>query len=116
MWLICLRPQHYALEKAKGLATKEDIEEITCKVEGVRSEVSVKLELIKWELGKKATIHWLAAEKEFEALAEIGKALYELKSATMSLRPSMDVVDSNEPVMDKHNSRYQDWIKSYEIF
>jgi hypothetical protein len=56
----------------------------------------------------------LAAEKEFEALAEIGKALYDVKYATMNLRPAMDRYDPNEPVMDRHNRRYNEWVKSFE--
>jgi tetrahydromethanopterin S-methyltransferase subunit G len=55
----------YTSKKAEGLATKEDIAEITRKVEEVKGEVSLSLELRKWELGKKATIHRLAAEAEF---------------------------------------------------
>ncbi|HEU0143434.1 MAG TPA: hypothetical protein VFQ47_01495 [Nitrososphaera sp.] len=115
-WIARSYLDSYVRKKGENLATKEDIEEITRKVEGVKSEVSVKLELIKWELGKKATIHRLAAEKEFEALAEIGKALYELQSATSSLRPQMDMVGPNEPIIERHNRRYQDWLKSFEAF
>lgn len=71
----------YLRKKGENLATREDVEKITRIVEGVKSEVSVQLELVKWELGKKAIVHRLAAEKEFEALAEIGKALYDLQSS-----------------------------------
>lgn len=109
-------PNAYALEKAKGLATKEDIGEITRRVEDVKSEVSLKLELIKWELSKRATIHRLAAEKEFNALAEIGKALYELQLATRNLRPTFQEIDPDEPEIERHQKRYQEWAGSHDAF
>ena len=108
--------ESYLKTKGEHLATKQDIEEITRKVEGVKSEISIRLELIKLELGKKATIHRLAAEKEFAALTEIGKALDDLQGATSLLRPSMDRVDPNEPLMERHNRRYRDWVKSFDLF
>ena len=106
----------YASEKAKGLATKEDIAEITRKVEEVKGEVSLQLELIKLELSKKATIHRLAAEKEFAALGEIGKALFELQLATTGLRPSFDQFDPSEPEQERHNRRYKEWARSHDAF
>jgi len=109
-------PNAYALEKARGLATKEDIGEITRKVEDVKSDVSLKLELIKWELSKKATIHRLAAEKEFSALAEIGTALYELQLATRNLRPTFQEIDPNEPEKERHARRYGEWAKTHDVF
>lgn len=106
----------YALEKAKGLATKEDIGEITRKVEDVKSEVTLKLEYIKSELSKKATIHRLAAEREFCALAEIGKALFELELATRNLRPTSQQIDPNEPEKERHVRHYNEWTKSHNAF
>jgi hypothetical protein len=108
--------ESYLRKKGENLATKEDVAEITRKVEEVKSEVSVKLELLKWQLGKKATIHKLAAEKEFEALTEIGAALYTMKMATISLRPIMDRIDPNESEEQRHNRRYQQWAKSHDSF
>jgi hypothetical protein len=106
----------YASEKGKGLATKEDIGEITRTVENVRHEVSTSIELLKWQLGKRATIHRLASEKEFEALGEIGKALFELQLTTTGLRPSFDRIDPNEPEQERHNRRYAAWAKSHDTF
>jgi hypothetical protein len=115
-WMIKSYLDSYLKGKGANLATKEDVEEITRKVEGVKTDFSLRLEAIKWELGKKATVHRLAAEKEFEALGEIGKALFEMKFVTMGLRPAMDTIDPNEPVMDRHNRRYNLWVKSFEAF
>ena len=106
----------YATEKAKGLATKEDVEEITRKVEGVKSELTINQELIKWELSKKAIIHRLAAEKEFAAMENIGKALVELQLTTRSLRPTMDFIDPNEHEEERHKRRYNDCVVSRNSF
>lgn len=106
----------YATEKGKALATKEDIGEITRTVENIRHEVSTNLELLKWQLSKRATIHGLAAAKEFEAMGEIGKALYELQLTTTGLRPSFDQFDPNEPEQERHNRRYKAWAESHDTF
>jgi hypothetical protein len=42
----------YSSEKGKNLATKEDIEEITRKIESVKSEYLIELETVKVELSK----------------------------------------------------------------
>jgi archaellum component FlaC len=106
----------YSAEKAKGLATKEDIGEITRQVESVKSELSLSLEIVKLELSKKATVHRIAAEKEFQALAQIGEALFELQMATQNLRPTMDKYDPDEPPMERHNRRYMAWAKSHDAY
>ena len=115
-WFVRSYFESYLRKKGENLATKEDIADITRKVEEIKSEVSVKPELLKWQLGKKATIHKLAAEKEFEALKEIGATLYTIKLATMNLRPIMDRVDPNESEDERHNRRYQEWAKSHDSF
>ena len=115
-WLITKYFPSYFSEKGKNLATKEDIEEITRIVEDVKSKVSVNIELIKWELSKKATVHRLAAEKEFQALTEIGEALYELQIATMNLRPAMDIVDPDEPAEKRYARRYGEWAQRHDDF
>lgn len=52
----------YAKQKGKNLATKEDISEITSKVEEVRSQHTAQLERLKIDLGvlaKKMTYFWM---------------------------------------------------------
>jgi len=110
----------YAAEKGKGLATKEDVGEITRTVEQVKSNIAMSLELIKLELGKKATIHRLAAEREFEALTEIGRFLYELQLATMGLRPlgiqRIPLNETEEQKQEKYQRRYDEWAKGHDAF
>ena len=110
----------YAAEKGRGLATREDIGDITRTVEEVKSNVAMSLELIRLELGKKATIHRLAAEKEFEALTEIGTHLYELQMATMGLRPlgiqRIDLNESEEQEREKYQRRHKEWAKRHDSY
>lgn len=106
----------YSAEKAKGLATKEDIGDITRQVESVKSELSLSLEVVKLELSKQATVHRLAAEKEFQALSLIGEALFDLQMTTQNLRPQMDRINPDEPEMERHNRRYEAWAKSHDAF
>lgn len=42
----------YSSEKGKNLATKEDIEEITRKIESIKSEYLIELEIVRVELSK----------------------------------------------------------------
>src|SRR5689334_21698644 len=96
----------YLRKKGENLATREDVEGLTRKVDEVKGVVAAKLELFKWELGRKATIHRLAAEREFQALAEISDCLHELELATASLLPYFERVDPNEPEEQRHAKRF----------
>jgi hypothetical protein len=108
--------QSYVRKKGENLATKEDVEEITKKVEEIKGAISEKLELVKLEVGKRATVHRLAAEREFAVLSQIGDALYELAVSTEKLRPIVDYVDPNESESERRNRRYAEWVSSYNSF
>ena len=75
------------------------------------------MELIKWELGKKATIHRLAAESEFKALTEIAKHLYEIQLATENLRPTWiqrtDLNETEEEEREKYRRRRRERPKEW---
>jgi hypothetical protein len=113
-----LRPfsDSYIREKAKNLATKEDIEEITRKVEEIKGDVITGIELLKWDLGKKSTVHRLAAEYQFKALAEIGATLFELSQATRKLRPIIDYYDPDESAQARNQKRYNEWVSGHNLF
>jgi hypothetical protein len=97
----------YLSEKGKGLATKEDIEEITRKVESIKNEFVTPIEILRWHLSKKANLHKLQAEKEFEVYSKIWECIADLKFASEGLRPIMDIIDSNESEEAKWNRRYK---------
>jgi len=75
----------YLAEKGKNLATKEDIKDITEKIEAVRSQYA-----------KQQHIHEMAFDKEFEILSEVWATLVDLRNATLGLRPILDYIDPNE--------------------
>lgn len=73
----------YFKRKGENLATKEDINEITHKVES-----------IKTAMGSKLYIHQVRYEKEFEILSMISEKLIKLRDVAKSLRPLAEYKDS----------------------
>lgn len=107
----------YFSEKGKNLATKQDIKEITQIIEQVKAELSKDLELLKYELSKKAAIHRLVAEKEITAISDIGISLFDLRISTVSLRPAVDYLPSDEnEKRQRFEDRYKVWTEKYNLF
>jgi hypothetical protein len=102
----------YLSEKGKNNATKEDIEEVTRKIEAIKNEFVTPLEILKWQLSKKANLHKLQAEKEFEVYSLIWNRAVKLKFAVEQLRPRADFFDSTEPAKVRWNRRYKNLIES----
>jgi hypothetical protein len=96
----------YLIEKGKGAASKEDVEEITRKVESIRAGFLTPVEVLKANLSKRATLHRLQAEKEFEVYSDIWDKAIKLKFACVELRPTFDTIDANELPKDRWNRRY----------
>jgi len=80
----------YFQEKGRNLATRQDIEEVTDKVESVRKQYASEIEVLRSELSRQSHIHNIAFEKEFQTLSEIWESLVELQGAAMGLRPMLD--------------------------
>jgi len=95
----------YFAEKGKNLATKEDIKDITEKVEAVRVEYV-----------KRQHVHQMTFDKEFEILSEVWGTLVDLRSATQGLRPLLDHYDPNEPDEERRSKRLQKFAESYNVF
>lgn len=95
----------YFAEKGKNLATKEDIKDITEKVEAVRAEYV-----------KRQHVHEMAFDKEFEILSEVWGRLVDLRNATQSLRPVLDSFDPNEPEEERRRKRLQKFAECYNAF
>jgi hypothetical protein len=83
----------YMGEKAKNLATKEDIAEITKRLEGVKSEI-----------GSRLHVHQRRYEHEFALMLELSEKLVELRDAARSLRPVAGYLPA-DPVEDKKRRR-----------
>jgi hypothetical protein len=75
LFLQKLLPSYFS-KKGEDLATKEDIKDITDRIESVRADYA-----------RRSHVHDKAFDREFETLAEVWKALVELRSATQALRP-----------------------------
>jgi len=73
-WLIS-----YVREKGKNLATKEDISEITQKVESIKTDLAAKQHFSQ-----------IRYEREVKVFEEIWPKLCELQEAALSLRPIME--------------------------
>jgi len=72
---------HYFQEKGKNLATKEDISEITTKIEQVKHTYSSKLESVKSVLSARLFTHQVRYQNEFVMLLSLSKKLAEFKDA-----------------------------------
>lgn len=107
----------YFGEKAKNLATKQDIGEITTLVESAKADFSRDIELLRWQLTKKANIHRIVAEREIQAVFEVGSALFDLRLATTELRPVMDSVPSDGGAANEmFQKRFTNWAEMHNAF
>ncbi len=68
----------YVSEKAKNLATKEDISEITNQIESIKSSYAHSLEKVKSEYQVKSALQLAFQSKCFDALIEVNDLLVEV--------------------------------------
>lgn len=87
----------YFKKKGENLATKEDIEEITKKIESVKADISQRLQVSQFRY-----------QREFEILLELSAKTVDLRDATVSLRPSIDV-STGLPEDEEKKQRYGKW-------
>ena len=71
----------YFQQKGKNLATKEDITEITTRVEQVKHDYSSKLESMKTVLSTRLFIHQVRYQNEFEMLLSLSEKLAKFRNA-----------------------------------
>lgn len=95
----------YSKEKGKNLATKEDIGEITAKVEAVRLENAQKLESLKSSLTHRINLNSFRYEQEFTILQELTEKLVAVRDTARSLRPVMDSYDPKESEEERKTRR-----------
>lgn len=69
----------YLSEKAKNLATKEDIGQITDQVESIKRQHAVELEKVKTELDVKGALRQSFQSKSLDALTAIDELLVEIQ-------------------------------------
>lgn len=84
----------YFGKKGENLATKEDIEEITRKIESMKATV-----------GSQLYIHQTRYQNEFVILQDLSEKLVDLRDSALSLRPTVDSFDPNEPEEERKGKR-----------
>jgi len=91
----------YLKEKGKNLATKEDISEITNKIEAAKLDYSSKLESVKTALGSKLFITQVRYQNEFDLLVSLSKKLATLRDALSNFETHILL---NQASATSHNS------------
>jgi len=71
----------YLPEKGKNLASKEDLEELTRKVEGVKTQYLSELERLRFDLGQASLVHRAQYETEFRVYEEINMEVHDRRPA-----------------------------------
>lgn len=101
----------YFKKKAENLATKEDIEEITNKIESVKIQYSTQLENARADLSVLVTRHGFRYEKEYAVLGRLTGLLVDLRDASVGLRP---VVDFRDPLLKPEEVKQQRLTRLYK--
>lgn len=97
-------PKYFG-RKGDNLATKEDIGEITDKIETVKHDYASQLESVKAELSAKLSTYGFRYEKEYEVLDELTTLLVDVRDASISMRPILDVRDAEKTKDDIKKER-----------
>jgi len=111
----------YFKKKGENLATKEDVGEITKKVEAIKHEYSTALESIRGEISSRLYVHQTRYQNEFIILKDLSEKLVELRDAAQSFRPQMDSYDGREPEevrkqrrLNRYSEAFKQLYKLYE--
>jgi len=112
MWMRFYLPSYLA-EKGKNLASKEDVEELTRKVEGVRTQYLSELERLRFDLGRASLVHKAQYETEFRVYEEIWQRVIDVQRTVVALRPMFDQVDPKESDEERRNRRLQEFVEPF---
>jgi len=83
----------YFKRKGENLATKDDIAEITTKIESVKYDYAHQLESVKAGMSALLSVHGYRYEKEYEVLSQLTESLVDLRDRSLMLRPVADFRD-----------------------
>jgi hypothetical protein len=102
----------YFTKKGENLATREDIEGITEKVEEVKSTFARDMELLKIDLQQRSHMQGAVFDKEFTVLSEVWSAVADLRAVTLAL---MEIEpDGSEPAaVDTRRARLNRFNEAY---
>lgn len=85
----------YLKQKGANQATKEDISTITDQIESIRSTYTAQSTQLQSSLNLIASNHGFRYRQEYKILSELSAAIVELRDASMSISPIMDIRDPN---------------------
>ena len=83
-------------EQGNPLATKEDIAEITRRLEGAKAESARTLESVHAAIGSSLGTHQCRYQREYDVLLQLSEKVVELRDATVTLRPESEYVNPDE--------------------
>ncbi len=106
----------YLGEKAKNLAAKEDIMEITDRIEGVKIDYSKQLESIKNGFQARLQVDQVRYQNEYQILVTLSERLVELRDAATSLRPALDIHPADEAEVDRKKRRLERYAKAAQEY
>lgn len=86
----------YFSEKAKNLATKEDIKGIESEIQEARAGYQKQLEAFRHELSLQLSRSGLRYQQEFEILKVLAAHLVGVRDAAAALRPVIDLVPADK--------------------
>jgi len=111
--LLILFFQSYVSQKGKNFATKEDISEITEKIEEVKHDYAKQLESTRAGLSSLINIHSFRYEREFDILLKLSDKLVECKEAVMVLRPIIDYLPLDKSKDEVDQERLNDFADKF---
>jgi hypothetical protein len=107
----------YITKKGENLATREDIEGITKKVEEIKAEFARNIELLKTDLQQYSHVQGAVFDKEFTVLSAVWSAVADLRNATlafMEIEPDgteLADVETRRARLNRFNTCYSDLAK-----
>lgn len=103
----------YLAEKGKNLASKEDLEELTRKVEGVRTQYLGELEHLRFDLARASLVYKAQYETEFRVYEEIWQRLVDVQRTVAALRPMLDYTDPKESSEERRSRRLREFGEAF---
>ena len=95
----------YFNKKGENLATKEDIQDITTKVEDVKASI-----------GSKLYVHQFRYQNEFMILKDLSEKLVGLRDSALLLRPTLDTINPNESEEERKQKRLAKYDEASKAF
>jgi len=107
----------YLSKKGENLATKDDISEITTKIEDVKHDYASRLESLRSAMLARLQIDHVRYQNEYVILSDLSEKVVELRDSAIGLRPSADIHDPSESEEDRKRRRLKNFDEaSYQYY